>query len=169
VVFFLCGLWHGASWTFVVWGLYHGIFLALERTRLGAWQAKLPQSLQHLYTILVVMMGWVIFRASTFTFARHYFLALFGANSVSAAQPYIEYTTFQVLLAIGFGALFSGPTWGWIKEACGKLAQTAPVPCRRALEAVGWAAELGLMVAIFIISAAWLASGTYNPFIYFRF
>jgi alginate O-acetyltransferase complex protein AlgI len=169
VVFLLCGLWHGARWTFVVWGLYHGFFLVLERTPFGKMQAKLPQSLRHLYTLLVVMAGWVLFRADTFTAARHYLLALFGANNASAAQPYVQYATFPVLLAIGLGTLFSGPIWGWIKEVCGKLARTTPMPYRPALQAVGFAAEFGLMVALFIISAVWLASGTYNPFIYYRF
>ena len=169
VVFFLCGLWHGASWTFVVWGLYHGFFLVLERTRFGKIQTNLPQTLRHLYTLLVVMMGWVIFRADSFTAAYHYFLALFGANEALVPQPYVQFTTVPVLLAIGLGALFSGPTWSWINEVGGKLAQVTPMPYRLALRAIGRAAEFGLMITLFTISAAWLASGTYNPFIYFRF
>jgi len=169
VVFFLCGLWHGASWTFVVWGLYHGFFLVLERTRFGKTQANLPQTLRHLYTLLVVMMGWVLFRADSFTAAYHYFLALFGANHALVPQPYVQYTTVPVLLAIGLGALFSGPTWGRLNEVGDKLARLTPMPYRLALQAVGRAAEFGLMIALFIISASWLASGTYNPFIYFRF
>src|SRR5262249_44045038 len=58
IVFFLCGLWHGASWMFVAWGLYHGIFLVLERTRFGVAIDKCPRPLRHAYALLVVMMGW---------------------------------------------------------------------------------------------------------------
>ena len=100
VVFFLCGLWHGASLTFVVWGLYHGFFLVLERTRFGKMLAKLPQSLRHLYTILVVMMGWVIFRADTFKAAGNYFTVLFGLGHAPFAQPLPFYLTNEVLWAV---------------------------------------------------------------------
>ena len=65
LVFFLCGLWHGASWTFVVWGLYHGVFLVLERAGLAARVGMLPRTLRHAYAVLVVMVGWVFFRADT--------------------------------------------------------------------------------------------------------
>src|SRR4029079_13106526 len=64
-VFFLCGLWHGASWTFVVWGLYHGAFMVFERVGLHAALSRLPRLLGHLYALLVVMVGWVFFRADS--------------------------------------------------------------------------------------------------------
>ena len=63
VVFFLCGLWHGASWTFVVWGLLHGAFLALERVGLATAVKRLPRVLRHGYLLGTVMIGWVFFRA----------------------------------------------------------------------------------------------------------
>jgi alginate O-acetyltransferase complex protein AlgI len=169
IVFFLCGLWHGASMTFVVWGVYHGFFLALERTGFGKMQAKLPQSLQHLYTIFLVMMGWVIFRSESFTAAGNYFQALFGLSHAVAAQPYAQYTTNQTLAAIIVGILFTGPVWPRIRMACGKLALTASALPHPWLLTVGTVVEIGLIVATFTISAVWCASGTYNPFIYFKF
>ena len=63
VVFLLCGLWHGAKWTFVVWGLYHGFFLILERAGLGSALQRIGSEFRHLYVILVVTVGWVFFRA----------------------------------------------------------------------------------------------------------
>src|SRR4029077_2862253 len=66
-VFFLCGLWHGASFSFIVWGLYHGVFLVLERAFLGKLLERLPGLVRHAYTLLVVMVGWVFFRADTLT------------------------------------------------------------------------------------------------------
>src|SRR5207237_256860 len=80
VVFWLCGLWHGVSWTFLVWGLYHGVFLALERTRWGSWIGAAPRLFRHAYASFVVVIGWVIFRADTLPHAVGIFGALFGLS-----------------------------------------------------------------------------------------
>ncbi|MGB7749707.1 MAG: MBOAT family protein [Verrucomicrobiia bacterium] len=169
VVFFLCGLWHGASLTFVVWGLYHGFFLVLERTRFGNLLAKLPQSLRHLYTVLVVMMGWVIFRAATFKAAGSYFTVLFGRGHAPFAQPLPFYLTNEVLAAVFVGIAFSGPMWQWIKTACVKLAQALPAAGQTVALNSGRILEILLVLGLLLISSAWLAANTYNPFIYFRF
>jgi alginate O-acetyltransferase complex protein AlgI len=169
VVFFLCGLWHGASLTFVVWGLYHGFFLVLERTRFGILQAKFPQSLRHLYTVLVVMMGWVIFRAATFTAAGSYFMALLGLGHAPFAQPLPLYLSNEIILAIVVGIAFSGPLWNWIKTRCVKLGQVLPAAGQTVVLGIGGILEILLVVGLLLISSAWLASNTYNPFIYFRF
>ncbi|MBK9616900.1 MAG: MBOAT family protein [Uliginosibacterium sp.] len=65
VVFILCGLWHGAAWTFLIWGVYHGVFLVLERMGLSALLEKLPRLLRHAYTLIVVIVGWVFFRSES--------------------------------------------------------------------------------------------------------
>ena len=169
IVFFLCGLWHGASWTFVAWGLYHGIFLVLERTRLGVVLEKFPRPLRHLYAILVVMMGWVLFRADTFGGARHFFAALFNLGHATAAQPLARYTSNEVLWALAIGILFSGPLWTRIKSTCEKLEALAPAICRPVVQIFGAVLEIASIVVLLLISSAWLAGGTYNPFIYFRF
>jgi alginate O-acetyltransferase complex protein AlgI len=81
LVFFLCGLWHGASWTFVVWGLYHGGFLVIERIGLADRVRSLALPLRHGYALLVVMVGWVLFRADTLGGAA----AMIGAMAGAAA------------------------------------------------------------------------------------
>jgi alginate O-acetyltransferase complex protein AlgI len=169
LVFFLCGLWHGASLTFVAWGLYHGAFLILERTRWGTLQAKLPQSLRHGYTLLAVMLGWVVFRADTFAGAQRFFLALFGLSGATAPQPCAGYMTAPVLTALLLGVLFAGPLWGRLKLAGANLVQSAPASSRWFLQTAGVALESSLALTLLVLSAAWLASGTYNPFIYYRF
>jgi alginate O-acetyltransferase complex protein AlgI len=169
VVFFLCGLWHGASLTFVAWGLYHGLFLALERTRWGVILEKLPQTLRHLYAIFAVMMGWVIFRADSFAKAGHFFQALFGLGDVPFAQSLPIYTTSQVIWAIAFAIPFCGPLWGRIREEFAKLGRGTIAARFPLVGAYGSSLEILLIVALFLISSAWLAAGTYNPFIYFRF
>ena len=169
VVFFLCGLWHGASLTFVVWGLYHGFFLVLERTRFGKMQEKLPQSLRHLYVILAVMMGWVIFRTDTLTAAGNYYTALFGLGRAAAAQPLPRYLTNEVIWTVLVGVAFSGPLWNWIKTACANLGTVLPAACQPVALVFGGILEILLVVGLLLLSSAWLAANTYNPFIYFRF
>jgi len=168
-VFFLCGLWHGASWTFVAWGLFHGIFLVLEKTPWGATLDKLPRPLRHAYTIFAVMMAWVLFRADTFAGAGHYFAALFGAGSVIQAQPLHRYLSNEVLWALGLGAAFSMPLWEGIKSVGEKISRRLPEKSRAIYFALGQLIEIVMVVALLLISSAWLAGGTYNPFIYFRF
>lgn len=169
IVFFLCGFWHGASLTFVVWGLYHGVFLVLERTRFGGILERLPRPFRHLYAIFVIMMGWVLFRSDTFTAAWKFFLALFGCGAAAAAQPLARYATDQALWMIIIGVLFSGPLWGWLKTQGANLDQMTPIWGRNLVQIAGSIVEIALVGALLLISSAWLAGGTYNPFIYFRF
>jgi alginate O-acetyltransferase complex protein AlgI len=169
IVFFVCGLWHGASWAFAVWGLYHGCFLVLERTRLGRLQEKLPGSLQHAYTILVVMMGWVLFRAETLASAGQYLLVMGGMGQPVASRLIFEFGTNQVFCAIILGIVFSGPSWSGLKRRGSRLIQGSPLGFRPALQAFGATADIALNATLLLVSVVWLAGGTYNPFIYFRF
>ena len=168
-VFFLCGLWHGASWTFVAWGLFHGIFLVLEKTPWGTALDKLPRPLRHAYTIFAVMMGWVLFRSDTFAGAGHYFAALFGAGHVGLAQPILRYTSNEVIWALCLGVAFSMPLWSEMRKTGTTIGSLIPVRSRKIYFALGQILEIVLVIAGLLISAAWLAGGTYNPFIYFRF
>jgi alginate O-acetyltransferase complex protein AlgI len=165
IVFFLCGLWHGANWTFVVWGLYHGLFLVLERTRFGAWQDKFPRPARHLYTILIVMIGWVLFRADTFTAAEHYLFALFGLGHATAAQPLARYLTNEAIWALALGVPFCAPLWGWIKSTSARLGQATPASCRTGVQILGAVLEVVLVMGLLLVSAIWLAGGTYRLFI----
>lgn len=81
-VFFLCGLWHGANMTFVIWGLYNGLFLILERLFLGDLLARVPKLITHLYAILVVLIGWVFFRADSLSQAFEYLSVMFGLSNL---------------------------------------------------------------------------------------
>ena len=168
-VFFLCGLWHGASWTFVIWGFYHGFFLVLERTPVGAALDKLPRPLRHGYAVFAVMMGWVLFRANTFPEAANYFSALFGLAHPAHAQPLARYVGNEAVVALCLGAAFSLPLWAAIKSAGVKMGGWVPAGGRNFYFGLGQVVEIVLVVALLLISSAWLAGGTYNPFIYFRF
>lgn len=81
-VFFLCGLWHGANMTFVIWGLYNGLFLILERLFLGDLLSRVPKLITHLYAIFVVLIGWVFFRADSLSQAFEYLSVMFGLSNL---------------------------------------------------------------------------------------
>jgi alginate O-acetyltransferase complex protein AlgI len=167
IVFFLCGLWHGASWTFVVWGLYHGCFLILERTRFGPFLDSRAALFRHIYTLLVVLLGWVFFRAESLGQALTFFSALFGVSHGSAPDVLFEIIfTQQFALALLAGMVFATPVAPWLERELGRLFSNA---MERVMQWTIFIAEPLLLMALLVICATRLAGGTYNPFIYFRF
>ncbi len=170
IVFLLCGLWHGANWTFVVWGLYHGVFLVLERTRFGALVEKLPRVLRHGYALLAVIFGWVLFRADSFPQATAFFANMIGLAPHGAdVQILARYVSHEAVFAIVAGAIFSMPVWAWLRRLAARIAARLPDPARVAVVSVGVTLECVLVIGVLFLSSVWLAGSTYNPFIYFRF
>jgi alginate O-acetyltransferase complex protein AlgI len=165
-VFLLCGLWHGARWTFVAWGAFHGCFLVFERGHFGRWLASAWRPLQHAYAMAVVLVGWALFRSESMTQA---FSILGAMAGYSLAPPWRrnEWVSrldrelvLTLLVAIPLATL---PLGAWAAELRARLAR------RRW---AGLACDLAAATAtitLFAASAAYLASGTYNPFIYYRF
>lgn len=170
LVFFLCGLWHGASWTFAIWGLYHGAFLVLERTKLGEAIDAMPRPVRHGYTILVIMIGWVFFRADSLAQATAFLSHMAGLNaSTLGGQPIARYVTNQLIFALAAGVIFSTPIWPKVKEWGNQRLQATRTPARLAFSVGAGIIEPLLLIGLLLVSAAWLAGSTYNPFIYFRF
>jgi alginate O-acetyltransferase complex protein AlgI len=166
-VFFLCGLWHGASWNFVFWGLFHGTFLVLERLGLADLVARVWRPLRHVYLLTVVMIGWVFFRAETLTSAMAFLKALAGLGAALPGRYALEwYLTPEVALALAIGALGSMPVVRTIGRWRERL-ELLPTSHRLvgSLNAVGTAALMLILVA----SIMQIAGRAYNPFIYFRF
>jgi alginate O-acetyltransferase complex protein AlgI len=163
-VFLLCGLWHGASWTFVLWGALHGAFLVLERAGLGKRLASAPGLLQRSYALLVVLVGWVFFRADSLGQALLFLKAMAGGSGLSTEGfPVALYATPAVLIAGLLGAFFSFPVPALAARIFAtREPERLPAWFTRSLAVV-------LTLALFGLSAASLASHTYNPFIYFRF
>ena len=160
IVFALCGLWHGASWTFLFWGLYHGFFLVLERLGLEAVLNRLPRPLRHAYAVLVIVVGWVFFRAESLTAALYTLRAMFGLG-VRAGVGYLPemYFNQEILGALVVGLVAAAPLLPALSTAAAKLKP------RWLIET----ADLGLTFSVLLLSAVYLANSTYNPFIYFRF
>ncbi len=156
-VFLLCGLWHGASWNFVIWGAHHGLFLVIERAGLGKVLKRLPSGISHLYTVLVVMVGWVWFRAETFPGAVDMFSGMVGLNGFY--RPSMAFGFGLTPLAIGamvIGALIA--FWRWPRWKI--LSGEGPAAL------VTDYAFIGLML---VFCAIWLGGATSTPFLYYRF
>jgi alginate O-acetyltransferase complex protein AlgI len=170
IVFFFCGLWHGAEWTFVIWGLWHGFFIVLERLGCQRLLEASWKPVRHLYVLLVVIFGWVFFRSGTLSEALAFFQALFGFSSGNRVEfPVQLFLNREVALAFCAGAIFSGPVpvlAGRIKTKA--LAGSGVLTIRIADRAIAIGCAIILMV-IFVTSVMSLAGGIYNPFIYFRF
>jgi alginate O-acetyltransferase complex protein AlgI len=168
IVFLLCGLWHGASWPFVLWGAWHGAFLVAERAGLDSALRRigpLAQLISHGYALGVVMGGWVLFRCDTLAHALDYFQTLAGFGQGSSTQhPVAQYLDPLVAFTLAVGVLFATPLARRIGAWRDRVAMTPGVAATCVLGAdVAWLAGVGVM------ASAFLASGTFNPFIYFRF
>jgi len=169
IVFFLCGLWHGASFSFVVWGLFHGAFLVLERAGLSKVLARVPSLVQRGYCLFVVLVGWVIFRANSLTQAERIVAALFGhargAGTTWRPEVFVDRLQFVALAA---GIVFSAPVGRWLaRPLFGSSGAGVSIPetPHKKLEF----ARFALLVLLGTVSAMRLSAATYNPFIYFRF
>jgi alginate O-acetyltransferase complex protein AlgI len=157
LVFILCGLWHGAGYTFVVWGLYQGAFLATERVYIHR-RGRLPDGpLAWAITFIIVMIGWVFFRSATMGQAFHMLSTMFGLSQPAAVyyklSSYLTLHTATFMLSGLFFALFPFERFSM------SMGDSAPQACWRATAAL----------AIFAYSVILLSAHSFNPFIYFRF
>ncbi len=157
MVFFLCGLWHGASWSFIVWGIFHGTFLIVERSKFGQYLDSRGGFVGHFYTLLVVMIGWVFFRSETLTYAWAYLKALAGFAGGNGIKYYpAMYLTRDVVAVLFFGIIGTTPVVSIFRRI-------------RENNFFVTTLEIVFLGAIFMASSMLLAVGTYNPFIYFKF
>jgi alginate O-acetyltransferase complex protein AlgI len=166
IVFFLCGLWHGASWNFVFWGLFHGFFLAIERGRWGNVLARTPEIIRHAYVLLVVLVGWIFFRAETFSQATEFVGILFGLQETTLLSYAVLMRLDSLfLLTFCFAVFFMAPSVPFLY----KKAQRSEHGVLLQIVKTHHLVRLFCLCSIFTLSVASLASGVYNPFIYFRF
>ena len=172
IVFFLTGLWHGAAWRFIVWGLYHGAFLMLERFGLGRMLERSPRALRHVYAMLVVMVGWVFFRADSLPQALSYLRAMAIPSRVGGPDPALAILlNAQILAALAAGTLLAAPLLSAIMERLRVPRAEFPrpdLPGRLETRSVH-ALPIPLLAAGFALSIAILVGSTLNPFLYFRF
>ena len=163
VVWALTGLWHGASWNFVAWGMYFGVILILEKLWLLKWLEKCPAAVGHIYSFLLIICGWVIFALTDFGQMREYLLMMFGGASVSIDGDfkYLAWSRIWVLIACTVG---STPLVKCLWERLS--AELCKVKNGDVITGV---IETVVLLGILALSIAFLVSGSYNPFLYFRF
>jgi alginate O-acetyltransferase complex protein AlgI len=117
LAFVLCGLWYGASWNFLIWGLYHGAFVLLERAGLASTIKQLPAPLRHAYLVGVVMIGWVFVRAETVVGALAFLNALAGLQTSTAPAFLLHpYPTLAFWVALLVGVIASAPLVGSVSR-----------------------------------------------------
>lgn len=157
-VWFLTGLWHGASWNFIVWGLYYGVILLLEKMVFEKVLKRIPTFIKHIYTMLLVIIGWVFFASPNLSYAMEYLKAMFGFGNhalIDSAGIYYLYTNaiMFVILAICSTHI--------IKNILDRMVVKSKSGCINA-------SLIAYMVILFL-ATAYLVNETYNPFLYFRF
>ncbi len=164
LVFVLCGLWHGASWPFVLWGAWHGAFLVLERAGFDRVLSR-AGPVAHIYALLAVMGGWVLFRCATLDQALSFYAVLAGfAPGNSTAHPLAEFANPHVLATLAIGVAFCTP----LARRLGRWRDARGAASDAGAAAV-LAADVAWTALVSVAAGAFLAAGTYNPFIYFRF
>ncbi len=151
IVFFLTGLWHGASWNFIVWGIYYGCFLMIEK--MTGFCNRIPKWLSYIYAMIVVMIGWVFFRSEDLGSAMTYLGYMFGLKEGGLGNMDVfRRLTPQCILFMFLSIMASTPVvrkisgrfrWGWIKDA--------------------------VVIVVFFVAVCYMVASDYNPFIYFRF
>ena len=157
VVWLLTGIWHGAQWTFLCWGLMYFVLLTVEKLSGFEKRTKLPLPLRCLYTMFFVVMGWVLFRAPTMSDAARYYAALFGVGSTGVFDNAALQLLLPNLAFFAAGVLFSFPLVPKLKEKLARFEKPM---------AVGRGAVL---LCLLVMDLSTVVIGHYNPFIYFNF
>jgi alginate O-acetyltransferase complex protein AlgI len=154
LVFATTGFWHGASWTFVIWGLWHGLFMMIER-RFPPEKWPVPTAALHVYTLLVVVIGWVMFRADNFALATGLLARMFFLGAGEQIHGVAEFATPLVWLTLAAGAVLSTPVHALVRQ--------------RLNDAAALVVGSPTLGSLFLIACSKVLSGAYSPFLYFRF
>ena len=162
VVWFCTGLWHGASWNFILWGLYYGLFICLEKLFLGKTLEKLPRICRHIYLLLITVIGWVIFYFVDMGRLGQYLKAMFGIGIDKLWDSHIQITImnniFWFLLAILFCMPVVAKLKRFISQRLSSINISALLFCQSFMN-----------VILLLVCTAMLVGQSYNPFLYFRF
>ena len=165
IVFFCTGFWHGASWTFIVWGMYHGTFLFLERIGFEKLLLKTGKPIRMIYTFFVVIIGWVFFRADTLHGAIEYISRmLFISTSSSVNYFATEYLNNKLIIILIIACLYSFRIFRWLQQWSSSKFENSKIYIP-----VFQFSKFVISFLLLFLSCAYLAANTYNPFIYFRF
>lgn len=162
IVWLLTGFWHGAEWNFVIWGLYYFIILMLEKNGFGKILERLPAVVRHIYALLVINIGWVIFSYDDIHLLKRALSNMFGMNGlpVISRQTVYYIVSYGIFLIMAFVGTTPFPTMLAKRFAKGNTGGRA---------VAAGAAELVYLFAVLLLCTAFLAGNSFNPFLYFRF
>ena len=160
IVWMLTGLWHGANWTFILWGLLFGILLIIEKLFLLKKLEKTPKIIQHIYVLFIVMISFIIFNSNNIEEAIKQTIGLFGANEESIINNYTIYYLKSYFVIIFIGIIGATPL---LKNLINKLKQKDKT--RKIINIF----EPITLIALLLFVTAYLVDSSYNPFLYFRF
>ena len=149
IVWLLTGFWHGASWNFIIWGLYYAIILLIEKYLLKNILASCPKIIKHIYALLLILIGWTIFAIEDISSLGEYLKIMFSIKSYSFIDTYFLYFIGNYGLLLIISIIFSIPL-----NINKKIPKTI---------------KLIIYIILFIITTSYIVSDTYNPFLYFRF
>lgn len=158
IVWILTGFWHGASWNFMIWGLYFGVLLILEKFVFKRLLEKLPNIIKRTYTLFFILISWIIFAFEDFRIGLSYLGNMFNLSNL-IDNNFIFYIK-EYFLIIIVGIIFSTPIYKKYLNIISK---------NRKVEIIGNVLCMGIMMILFIITISSLIGDTYNPFLYFRF
>ena len=161
IVFVLTGFWHGANWGFLAWGLFHGIFLVAERAGFGLILKKIPAVLSWLYTMFVVVIGWVLFKLEDLNDALAFFKRLFNFGASHELSSISLYLNSERILIIILAIIWSSPLFRILKKVLDKTSVSSHFIYKLLGDSI--------LLIMLILSVVYINSGSYNPFIYFRF
>ena len=161
VVFFITGMWHGGTWNFVLWGLFHGAFLIIERIGLEKTLSK-SRVLGHVYTLIVVLMAWVLFRIPDMGEALSFYRSMFLPNPETEGLLLMDLLDREYIIMFVVGVVLSMP----VRDSLLKIKAQIQQPLLATV--VDYSSTVFYLVLL-ILSSMSIASSTYNPFIYFRF
>jgi alginate O-acetyltransferase complex protein AlgI len=173
IVWMLTGLWHGASWNFVLWGVYYGVLLMFEKLVLLRWLQKAPGWLGHLYSLFLVVIGWTIFAQTDMGQLGSYLQTMFGVGAAGVVDSDFCYFLSCNAVLLVLLILCSIDHRGWI----GKVMRKGAAPEKEVESVYRWGTgsrvgrvlRVVLMVVLILVSFAFLVGDSYNPFLYFRF
>ena len=169
IVFFVTGIWHGASWNFVAWGMMHGLFMIIEKLGFDKLLNRIWKPFQHIYVLFVVMMAWVLFRADDFTHAWGYYEAMFSYQSADINLDILNIFLNDEIYFVFIIAILSS-TRIWVVIYNNALALFSKSERQMNFAKVIWTFLVVVFVmGVMVLSTNYLVANSYNPFIYFRF
>lgn len=170
VVWFCTGFWHGANWTFIAWGLYFFVFISIEKYtqfEKRGLDSKLVNAFKHIYLLVLILFGWVLFRSETFGFAMEYILIMLGFGGNAVFEPMTAFYIKEYAVFILAAIVFAMPVAKQIKHRYENY-----ISNKKASKIIIYILEFSYLsgyILLFLYSIAQVVVGSYSPFIYFNF